>query len=41
MFQNYARIRIWTVFENMAFGLMLRKTPKDESKGAWRSRIDP
>lgn len=25
-------IRIWTVFENMAFGLKLRKTPKDEIK---------
>ena len=31
-FQNYALYPHMTVFENMAFGLKLRKTPKDEIK---------
>ncbi|HIU47768.1 MAG TPA: sn-glycerol-3-phosphate ABC transporter ATP-binding protein UgpC [Candidatus Avimonoglobus intestinipullorum] len=32
VFQNYALYPHMTVFENMAFGLKLRKTPKDEIK---------
>ena len=32
VFQNYALYPHMTVFENMAFGLKLRKTPKDEVK---------
>ncbi|MDY3815406.1 MAG: ATP-binding cassette domain-containing protein, partial [Candidatus Limiplasma sp.] len=32
VFQNYALYPHMTVFDNMAFGLMLRKTPKDEIK---------
>ncbi len=32
VFQNYALYPHMTVFENMAFGLRLRKTPKDEIK---------
>ena len=32
VFQNYALYPQMTVFENMAFGLKLRKTPKDEIK---------
>ncbi len=32
VFQNYALYPHMTVFENMAFGLTLRKTPKDEIK---------
>ena len=32
VFQNYALYHHMTVFENMAFGLKLRKTPKDEIK---------
>ena len=30
VFQNYALYPHMTVFENMAFGLKLRKTPKDQ-----------
>ena len=30
VFQNYALYPHLTVFDNMAFGLQLRKTPKDE-----------
>ena len=30
VFQNYALYPHMTVYENMAFGLKLRKTPKDE-----------
>jgi len=30
VFQNYALYPHWTVFDNMAFGLRLRKTPKEE-----------
>ena len=30
VFQNYALFRYMTVYDNMAFGLKLRKTPKDE-----------
>ncbi len=36
VFQNYALYPHMTVFENMAFGLKLRKTPKDEI----RKRVD-
>ncbi|MEG2377571.1 MAG: sn-glycerol-3-phosphate ABC transporter ATP-binding protein UgpC [Clostridia bacterium] len=36
VFQNYALYPHMTVFENMAFGLKLRKTPKDEI----RRRVD-
>ena len=32
VFQNYALYPHMTVFDNMAFGLKLRKTPKDEIK---------
>ena len=32
VFQNYALYPHMTVFENMAFGLKLRKVPKDEIK---------
>ncbi|MDR4168238.1 ATP-binding cassette domain-containing protein, partial [Bacillus paranthracis] len=32
VFQNYALYPHMTVFDNMAFGLMLRKFPKDEIK---------
>ena len=32
VFQNYALYPHMTVFDNMAFGLKLRKVPKDESK---------
>lgn len=32
VFQNYALYPHMTVFENMAFGLKIRKTPKDEIK---------
>ena len=32
VFQNYALYPHMTVFENMAFGLRLRKTPKEEIK---------
>ena len=32
VFQNYALYPHMTVFENMAFGLKLRKTPKEEIK---------
>ena len=32
VFQNYALYPHMTVYENMAFGLKLRKTPKDEIK---------
>ena len=32
VFQNYALYPHMTVFENMSFGLKLRKTPKDEIK---------
>ncbi len=32
LFQNYALYPHMTVFDNMAFGLKLRKTPKDEIK---------
>ncbi|MSQ60044.1 MAG: sn-glycerol-3-phosphate ABC transporter ATP-binding protein UgpC [Betaproteobacteria bacterium] len=32
VFQNYALYPHMTVFENMSFGLMLKKTPKDEIK---------
>lgn len=32
VFQNYALYPHMTVFDNMAFGLQLRKTPKDEIK---------
>ena len=32
VFQNYALYPHWTVFENMAFGLRLRKLPKDRIK---------
>ena len=32
VFQNYALYPHMSVFENMAFGLKLRKTPKDEIK---------
>ena len=32
VFQNYALYPLMTVFDNMAFGLKLRKTPKDEIK---------
>jgi multiple sugar transport system ATP-binding protein len=32
VFQNYALYPHMTVFENMAFSLKLRKTPKDEIK---------
>ncbi len=30
VFQNYALYPHWSVYENMAFGLKIRKTPKDE-----------
>ena len=30
VFQNYALYPHMTVYENMAFGLKLKKTPKDE-----------
>ena len=33
VFQNYALYPHMTVFDNMAFGLKLRKTPKDEITG--------
>ena len=38
VFQNYALYPHMTVFDNMAFGLKLRKTPKDEIKRrvGWR-----
>jgi multiple sugar transport system ATP-binding protein len=36
VFQNYALYPHMTVFDNMAFGLKLRKTPKDEI----RARVD-
>ena len=36
VFQNYALYPHMTVFDNMAFGLKLRKTPKDEIK----ARVD-
>ena len=32
VFQNYALYPHMTVFDNMAFGLKLRKVPKDEIK---------
>ena len=32
VFQNYALYPHMTVFDNMAFGLKLRKTPKEEIK---------
>ena len=32
VFQNYALYPHMTVYDNMAFGLKLRKTPKDEIK---------
>src|SRR5215211_7463099 len=32
VFQNYALYPHMTVYDNMAFGLQLRKTPKDEQK---------
>ena len=32
VFQNYAHYQHMTVFDNMAFGLKLRKTPKEEIK---------
>ncbi len=32
VFQNYALYPHWTVFDNMAFGLRLRKVPKDQIK---------
>ena len=32
VFQNYALYPHMTVFENMAFGLKLRKVPKDENR---------
>ena len=32
VFQNYALFRHMTVYDNMAFGLKLRKTPKEEIK---------
>ena len=38
VFQNYALYPHMTVYDNMAFGLKLRKTPKDEIK---RRRLFP
>lgn len=36
VFQNYALYPHMTVFDNMAFGLKLRKVPKDEIKAKLR-----
>lgn len=35
VFQNYALYPHMTVYDNMAFGLKLRKMPKDEIKNVW------
>ena len=39
VFQNYALYPHMTVFDNMAFGLKLRKVPKDEINGWLYHRI--
>ena len=41
VFQNYALYPHWTVYDNMAFGLRLRKMPKAEihKKVQWAARI--
>ena len=41
VFQNYALYPHWTVFDNMAFGLRLRKMPKAEirQKVEWAAKI--
>ena len=36
VFQNYALYPHMTVFDNMAFGLKLRKTPRRRSSSAWK-----
>ena len=41
VFQNYALYPHMTVFDNMAFGLKLRKVPKDEIKAKVEERRDP
>ena len=42
VFQNYALYPHMTVYDNMAFGLKLRKTPKDEiDRTRERGRRDP
>lgn len=38
VFQNYALYPHMTVYDNMAFGLKLRKMPKDEMTGSFRRR---
>ena len=38
VFQNYALYPHMTVYQNMAFGLKLRKYPKDESKHGFEKR---
>ena len=35
VFQNYALYPHMTVYDNMAFGLKMRKTPKDDSVSPW------
>lgn len=35
VFQNYALYPHMTVYDNMAFGLKLRKMPKDDIKNVW------
>ena len=36
VFQNYALYPHMTVYDNMAFGLKLRKTPRTKSSAAWK-----
>ncbi|EUJ47599.1 hypothetical protein PROCOU_08472 [Listeria rocourtiae FSL F6-920] len=40
VFQNYALYPHMTVYDNMAFGLKLRKMPKDEIKKTCRARCE-
>ena len=39
VFQNYALYPHMTVYNNMAFGLELRKTPKDEIEQARAKKL--
>ena len=36
VFQSYALFPHMTVFENVAFGLRMQKTPKMKSHSAWK-----
>ena len=40
VFQNYALYPHMTVFDNLAFGLKLRKTPRPEIETRWRMPPD-